>query len=178
MSRHDSTHYGYHRGEVTIAKTACGKLSVAGKMIAVFSEKDPASIPWAGAGAEYVVESTGVFTTQDKAAAHTKGGAKKVTITALKIYTFIISTIQVIISAPSADAPMFVMGVNHEKYDKSLTVVSNASCTTNCLAPLAKVINDNFGILEGQYLSVYRQYYIVYITQDRSATDVMTPGQV
>ena len=160
MSRHDSTHYGYHRGEVTIAKTACGKLSVAGKMIAVFSEKDPASIPWAAAGAEYVVESTGVFTTQDKAAAHTKGGAKKVTANTI-IFTFIISTIQVIISAPSADAPMFVMGVNHEKYDKSLTVVSNASCTTNCLAPLAKVINDNFGILEGQYLSVYLSISIV-----------------
>merc|ERR1719389_528796 len=106
--------------------------------ITVFNERDPTAIAWASAGAEYIVESTGVFTTQDKAAAHTKGGAKKV-----------------IISAPSADAPMFVMGVNHEKYDKSLTVVSNASCTTNCLAPLAKVINDNFGILEGLMTTVH-----------------------
>merc|ERR1740128_965506 len=113
-------------------------LYVNGNKITVFNERDPADINWASAGAEYVVESTGVFTTTEKALMHTKGGAKKV-----------------LISAPSPDAPMFVMGVNHEKYDKSLQVVSNASCTTNCLAPLAKVINDNYGILEGLMTTVH-----------------------
>merc|ERR1712131_315718 len=134
MFKYDSTH-GKFKGEV---KEDGKFLYVNGNKITVFNERDPANINWAGAGAEYIVESTGVFTTTDKALAHTKGGAKKV-----------------IISAPSADAPMFVMGVNHEKYDKSLQVVSNASCTTNCLAPLAKVINDKYGILEGLMTTVH-----------------------
>ncbi|KZS01513.1 Glyceraldehyde-3-phosphate dehydrogenase, partial [Daphnia magna] len=116
MFKYDSTH-GRFKGEV---KEEGGKLVVNGHHIQVFSERDPKNIPWGTAGAEYVVESTGVFTTLEKAHAHIDGGAKKV-----------------IISAPSADAPMFVVGVNLEAYDPSMKIVSNASCTTNCLAPLA-----------------------------------------
>jgi len=134
MFKYDSTH-GQFKGEV---KEDGKFLYVNGTKITVFNEKDPAAINWGAAGAEYVVESTGVFTTTEKALTHTKGGAKKV-----------------IISAPSADAPMFVMGVNHEKYEPSLQVVSNASCTTNCLAPVAKVINDNFGLVEGLMTTVH-----------------------
>jgi len=128
LTKYDSTH-GRFKGTV---ETKGDKLVVNGKEIAVFACRDPAEIAWGAAGAEYVVESTGVFTTTEKASAHLKGGAKKV-----------------IISAPSKDAPTFVVGVNLDKYDPSYKVVSNASCTTNCLAPLAKVINDKFGIVEG-----------------------------
>ncbi|KAM0786132.1 hypothetical protein ACM66B_006941 [Microbotryomycetes sp. NB124-2] len=134
MFKYDSTH-GRWKGTV---ETKGGKLIIDGHEIAVFNEKDPAAIPWGQAGAEYIVESTGVFTTIDKASAHLKGGAKKV-----------------IISAPSADAPMYVVGVNLDKYNPKETVISNASCTTNCLAPLAKVLHDKFTIVEGLMTTVH-----------------------
>ncbi|XP_037429816.1 glyceraldehyde-3-phosphate dehydrogenase 2, cytosolic-like isoform X2 [Triticum dicoccoides] len=104
----------------------------------MFGCRNPEEIPWAAAGAEYVVESTGVFTDKDKVAAHIKGGAKKV-----------------IIFAPSKDAPMFVCSVNEKEYKSDIDILSNASCTTNCLAPLAKVINDRFGIVEGLMTTVH-----------------------
>jgi len=134
LFKYDSTH-GRYKGTV---EEKDGKLIIDGREIAVYAKRDPAEIPWGTHGADYVVESTGVFTTSDKAAAHIKGGAK-----------------HVVISAPSADAPMFVMGVNQTSYNKSLQVISNASCTTNCLAPLAKVINDKFGIVEGLMTTVH-----------------------
>ncbi|GBG74335.1 hypothetical protein CBR_g18746 [Chara braunii] len=135
LFKYDTVH-GKYKGEVGLS--ADKKLVVDGKEIAIFALRDPSAIPWGEAGADYVVESTGVFTDKDKAAAHLKGGAKKV-----------------VISAPSGNAPMFVMGVNEEKYTPDLDVISNASCTTNCLAPLAKVINDNFGIVEGLMTTVH-----------------------
>merc|ERR1712232_434973 len=105
-------------------------LIVNGREIAVFHEKDPAAIPWGGTGTDYVCESTGVFTEKPKAELHIKGGAKKV-----------------IISAPPKDAvPIYVVGVNHTDYKTTDTVVSNASCTTNCLAPLTRVVHEKFGI--------------------------------
>jgi len=136
MFQFDSTH-GRFKGEVHADN---GAIVVNGKKIAVFTERDPAAIPWKSVGADYIVESTGVFTTIEKANLHLgdANGGKKVCIT-----------------APSADAPMYVVGVNHEKYNISDKVFSNASCTTNCLAPLAKVINDTFGIEEGLMTTVH-----------------------
>lgn len=134
MLKYDTIH-GKFEGEV---KGEEGKLIVNGKEIKVYNEMDPKNIPWGKDGVDYVLECSGVFTTIEKANAHLEAGAKKV-----------------IISAPSKDAPMFVMGVNNEDYDPSMNVISNASCTTNCLAPLAKVINDNFGIKDGLMTTVH-----------------------
>jgi glyceraldehyde 3-phosphate dehydrogenase len=134
MFKYDSVH-GRFKGTV---ENHGGKFVVNGNEVEVHVERDPANIPWSHAGAEYVVESTGLFTSSAKAAAHLKGGAKKV-----------------IISAPSEDAPMFVMGVNEETYKDDIQILSNASCTTNCLAPLAKIIHEHFGIVEGLMTTVH-----------------------
>ncbi|OAA52410.1 glyceraldehyde-3-phosphate dehydrogenase [Beauveria brongniartii RCEF 3172] len=134
MLKYDSSH-GLFKGDVAIDGN---DLVINGKKVRFYGERDPAAIPWKETSAEYVVESTGVFTTTDKAKAHLQGGAKKV-----------------IISAPSADAPMYVMGVNEKSYNGSADVISNASCTTNCLAPLAKVIHDKFGIVEGLMTTIH-----------------------
>jgi glyceraldehyde 3-phosphate dehydrogenase len=131
---HDSTH-GRFKGTCTHKP---GVLTVNGHDIQVYDKRNPAEIPWGEVGADYIVESTGVFTEVDKAKDHLKGGAKKV-----------------IITAPSTSAPMFVMGVNEETYNASIDVLSNASCTTNCLAPLVKVIDQNFGIVEGLMTTVH-----------------------
>jgi len=133
MLNYDTVH-GRFKGTAGVKD---GKFIVNGKAINVYVEKEPDKIPWAACGAEYVLESTGVFTEIAKAESHIKAGAKRV-----------------VISAPSKDAPMFVMGVNNDKY-KGETIVSNASCTTNCLAPLAKVLNDNWGIVEGLMTTVH-----------------------
>jgi glyceraldehyde 3-phosphate dehydrogenase len=134
MLKYDSVH-GRFKGTVEVKDS---KLYVDGKAISVFQIPDPSNIPWGDNGVEYVVESTGVFTTIDRAGAHLKGGAKRVVIT-----------------APSADAPMYVMGVNEDTYKPDIQVLSNASCTTNCLAPLAKVVHDQFGIVEGLMTTVH-----------------------
>lgn len=134
MLKYDTIH-GKFEGEVAHTDNS---IIVNGKTVPVFCEKDPSKLPWGEVGADFVVESTGLFTTVEKASAHITAGAKKV-----------------VISAPSADAPMFVMGVNNKNYKPEMNIVSNASCTTNCLAPLAKVINDNFGIESGLMTTVH-----------------------
>ena len=135
MLKYDSTH-GRFDGTVEVKD---GKLIVNGNEIRVTAEKDPANLKWNEVGAEYVVEATGLFLTKEKAQGHINAGAKKV-----------------VMSAPSKDdTPMFVMGVNHQSYSNDMQFVSNASCTTNCLAPIAKVLNDNFGIKDGLMTTVH-----------------------
>jgi len=135
MLQYDTVH-GEYKG--TVNQSGDSEITVDGKPITVFDKMDPAAIQWGSAGADYVIESTGAFTSTEGASKHMAGGAKKV-----------------VISAPSGDAPMFVMGVNQEKYESSMDVVSNASCTTNCLAPVAKVVNDEFGLKEGLMTTVH-----------------------
>lgn len=134
MFKYDSTHRTY-KGDV---KAEGDNLIIDGKKILVFQERDPVNIPWGKNNVDYVIDSTGVFTKIEGAQKHIDAGAKKV-----------------IITAPSADAPMFVVGVNEDKYTPDLKIISNASCTTNCLAPLAKVINDTFGIADGLMTTVH-----------------------
>ncbi|WP_298312824.1 type I glyceraldehyde-3-phosphate dehydrogenase [uncultured Aquimarina sp.] len=134
LLEYDSVH-GKYDGTIAVEN---GSLVVDGKAIRITAERNPEELKWDAVGVDVVMDCTGIFTTLDKAGAHLKAGAKKV-----------------VISAPSADAPMFVMGVNHTDAKATDTVVSNASCTTNCLAPLAKVINDNFGIEEGLMTTVH-----------------------
>jgi glyceraldehyde 3-phosphate dehydrogenase len=135
MLRYDTVH-GRFDGEISYTDDS---ITVNGKTIRVFAEMNPAEIPWAQVGAEYVVESTGLFLTKEKAQGHLDAGAKKV-----------------VMSAPSKDdTPMFVMGVNNTSYDSSMSFVSNASCTTNCLAPIAKVLHDNWGITDGLMTTVH-----------------------
>lgn len=135
LLKYDSVHGRFTKS----VEKADGGIKVDGHFVKVFSETDPTKIGWGSTGADYICESTGVFTNQEKAALHLKGGAKKA-----------------IISAPPKDSvPIFVYGVNHQKYDSASTVVSNASCTTNCLAPLAKIVNDNWTIEEGLMTTIH-----------------------
>ena len=134
MLKYDTIH-GRFKGEVSHTDNS---IVVNGKTIPVFSEKDPSKLPWGSLDTDFVVESTGLFTTVEKASAHLTAGAKKV-----------------VISAPSSDAPMFVMGVNNKAYKSDMKVVSNASCPTNCLAPIAKVLNDKFGIESGLMSTIH-----------------------
>jgi glyceraldehyde 3-phosphate dehydrogenase len=134
LFKYDSVH-GTFDGTVSHEE---GKLIVNGKTIQVFAERDPSQLPWGKLGIDFVVESTGIFTTKAKVQPHLDAGAKRVLIT-----------------APSEDAPMFVMGVNHTEFTSDLKVISNASCTTNCLAPIAKVIDETFGLVEGLMTTVH-----------------------
>lgn len=135
MLKYDSTH-GSFKGDVSVDGS---DLVVNGKKVRITSERDPANLKWGEIGADYIVESTGLFLTKEKAQGHIQAGAKKV-----------------IMSAPSKDdTPMFVMGVNHETYTPDMEFLSNASCTTNCLAPIAKVLNDKWGIVEGLMTTVH-----------------------
>ncbi|MBA6156966.1 type I glyceraldehyde-3-phosphate dehydrogenase [Tenacibaculum sp. S7007] len=134
LLKYDSVH-GRFDGDVEVKD---GNLVVNGQVVRITADRNPENLKWNEVGAEYVIESTGFFTTKEKAELHIKGGAKKV-----------------IISAPSKDAKMYVMGVNHKEMTADETIVSNASCTTNCLAPLAKVLNENFGLEEGLMTTVH-----------------------
>jgi glyceraldehyde 3-phosphate dehydrogenase len=147
LLKYDTTH-GRFAGNVEIGE---GALIVNGKTIKVFAERDPGALPWGSVGAEIVIESTGIFTSKEKAELHLKGGAKKV-----------------IISAPATNEDItIVIGVNEDKYDPAKhTIISNASCTTNCLAPFAKVINDQFGIVKGMMTTIHSY------TNDQSVLDV------
>merc|ERR1712003_476199 len=136
MYKYDTVHGNC--GQDVSHNTENKTLTIDGAEVKVFGEMDPSKIQWGSAGADYVLESTGVFTSIEKASKHMEGGAKKV-----------------VVSAPSPDAPMFVCGVNLDKYESSMDIVSNASCTTNCLAPIAKVVNDNFGLVEGLMTTVH-----------------------
>jgi len=138
MLRYDTIH-GRFKGKIDIDE-AGGALIVNGKKVKFFAEKDPAMIAWGSVGATYIAEATGVFCTTESASAHLTGGAKKVVITA---------------PAKDKETPTFVMGVNHTGYKSDMIVVSNASCTTNCLAPIAKIINDKFKITEGLMTTVH-----------------------
>jgi glyceraldehyde 3-phosphate dehydrogenase len=136
LFKYDSTH-GIYKGTVDFDEAA-STLIVDGNPIKFFAIRNPEEVPWGECGADIVCESTGIFTVIDKASMHLKGGAKKV-----------------IISAPSADAPMFVMGVNHTTYTKDINILSNASCTTNCLGPLAKIVHEEYEIVEGLMTTVH-----------------------
>lgn len=159
MLRYDST-FGRFPAEVEATKDG---ITIGGRRIAVYSESDASNIDWTDCGAEYIVEATGAYTTTEKAMVHIESGAKKV-----------------VISAPAKDkeTPTFVMGVNHTDYDPGMKVVSNASCTTNCLAPLAKVIHDNWGIEEGLMSTIHAATAKQKVVDSRSMKDWRTGRSV